>query len=249
MAMLPYLTQKTTETTLYNNTIHSQGMEPPTKSINSSLALQLILRNVESSLQQLRLLLHMARFQSRRHACARVTARVHDVFAIVVLGLVQQSLETRLRERPGTGIQGFLLAPDNRLGVGVHIQILLQLLPGEGVKLLYTSDCSSLEALLGTVLVQRSVDLTGTEDDAVDSFWIIDGVAVFWVGDDPLKLRVPSELLDGRARQRVSKKRFGEEENEGYRELVLAMQLTSLWKQLTFSKLSMHLSSQNVEQI
>jgi hypothetical protein len=67
-----------------------------------------------------------------------------------------------LRERPGTGIQGLLLAPDNRLGVGVHIQILLQLLPGEGVKLLYTSDCSSLEALLGTVLVQRSVDLTGT---------------------------------------------------------------------------------------
>lgn len=165
----------------------------------------------------------MARLQSGCYACTWVTASVHDVFAVVILGLVEQGLQARLRKRPGTGIKRLFLAPDDGLGVGVHIQVLLQLLPGEGVELLDTGDGSILNALVGAVLVQRSVDLAGTEHDAVDRFGVIDGVAVFWVGDDPLELRVSSKLLNGGTCQGVAEKRLGEEEDEGCMQLVTVM--------------------------
>ena len=165
----------------------------------------------------------MARLQSGSHACTWVTAGVHDVFAVVVLGLVEQGLQARLGERPSTGVKRLFLAPDDGLGVGVRIQVLLQLLPGEGVELLNTGDGSSLDAIVGPVLVQRSVDLTGTENDAVDGFGVVDGVAVFWVGDDPLELRVSSELLDGGTCQRVAEKGLREEDDEGCMQLVTVM--------------------------
>ena len=152
--------------------------------------------------------------QTGSHTSAWVTAGVHDVLAIMVLGLVQQSLQTRLSERPGTSIKGLLLAPNDGLGVGIHVQILLQLLPGEGVKLLDASDSGVLEAIVGTVLVQRGIDLTGTEDDAVDLLWIIDSVTVLWVRDNPLELGVSGELFYRRAGKRVTKKRLREEDNE-----------------------------------
>jgi hypothetical protein len=95
----------------------------------------------------------MAGLQSSCDTGTWVTARVHDVLAVMVLGLVQQGLKTRLGERPSTGIERLLLAPDDGLSVGVVIQILLQLLPREGVKLLYACDGSVFEALVGAVLV------------------------------------------------------------------------------------------------
>ena len=80
------------------------------------------------------------------------------------------------------------MAPDDGLGVGVHIQILLQLLPGERVKLLDTGDSGVLEAVVRTVLVQRGVNLAGTEDHTINLLWIIDSVAVLRVSDNPLEL-------------------------------------------------------------
>jgi hypothetical protein len=51
-----------------------------------------------------------------------------------------------------------------------------------------TGDGSVLEAVVGTVLMQRGVDLTGTEDDTIYVLWIIDGIAVLGVWDNPLEL-------------------------------------------------------------
>lgn len=62
---------------------------PPSLVLFPLLALQLILRNRESSLQQLRLLLGMAGLQSSGDTGAWVTASVHDVLAVMELGLVQ----------------------------------------------------------------------------------------------------------------------------------------------------------------
>jgi hypothetical protein len=48
--------------------------------------------------------------------------------------------------------------------------------------------------------VQSSVDLTGTKDDALNLLLGLDLVLAFSVGrvgDDPLEVRVASELLDG----------------------------------------------------
>jgi len=52
---------------------------------------------------------------------------------VVVFGVIEQSLDSRLGEAPCTGIERFLLAPDNSLGVWIHIEVLFQLLPWEGV--------------------------------------------------------------------------------------------------------------------
>lgn len=159
----------------------------------------------------------MAGLQSSSHTCARVTASIHDVFTVVVLCLVQKGLQAGLRERPGTGVKRLLLAPHDGLGVGVLVEVLLQLLPREGVELLNAGDGSILVALVGTVLVERGVDLAGTQDDAVDRLGVVDAVAVLWVGDDPLELRVSSELLNRGTGQRVAEKRLGEEQNESCR--------------------------------
>lgn len=169
-ATLPLIPPKPTEATLYNSTIHfsTNGTAHPYFCINSLLALQLILGNRKRSLQQLGLFLGMAGLQSSSYTGAWVTASIHDVLAVVELSLVQQGLQTRLRERPSSGVKGLFLTPDDGLGVRVHVQVLLQLLPWEGVELLNTGNGSALEALLGTVLVQSGVYLTGTEDDAVD---------------------------------------------------------------------------------
>lgn len=175
------------------------GATHPSFCITSLLALELILCNRESSLQQLRLLLGMAGLQSSSHTCAGVTTSIHDVLTVVVLGLVQKGLQAGLRERPGTGVKRLFLAPHDSLGVGVLVEVLLQLLPGEGVELLNTGDGSSFVALIGAVLVERGVNLAGTQDDAVDRLGVVDAVAVLWVGNYPLELRVSSELFNRRA--------------------------------------------------
>lgn len=80
--------------------------------------------------------------------------------------------------------------------------------------MLDASDSGVLEAIVGTVLVQRGIDLTGTEDDAIDLLWIIDSVTVLWIRDNPLELGVSGELFYRRAGKRVTKKRLREEDNE-----------------------------------
>jgi len=119
------------------------------------------------------------------------------------------------------------LTPDDGLGIGVCIEVLLQLLPWEGVQLLNTGDGSVLEAVVGTMLVKRCVDLTRAKDDAINVLGLLDCFAVFGVGDDPSELRVAGELFDRGSRNGVAKEGLGEEKNESYRKM-LVMRMFSL---------------------
>ena len=58
----------------------------------------------------------------------------------MVLGAIEQGLDSRLGETPCTGIERFFLTPNDSLGVGVSVEIFLQLLPRERVQLLDTGD-------------------------------------------------------------------------------------------------------------
>ena len=59
--------------------------------------------------------------------------------------------------------------------------------------------------MLGTAFVQSNVDLTRAEDYAVDLVVGKDGlVVVGGVGDDPLEVRLASEVFDRGTGERVS---------------------------------------------
>lgn len=138
------------------------------------------------------------------------------MLAVVVLCLVEQRLDTRLGVAPGTRVQRLLLGPDDRLGVGVQVEVLAQLFPGEGVELFDAGDGDVVDVVVGAVLVQGGVDLPRAEDDAVDLVVRLDGAGlVRRVGDNPLELRVAGEFFDAGARQRMAEERLGEEEDEG----------------------------------
>lgn len=92
------------------------------------------------------------------------------------------------------------MGPDDVLGVGVGVEVLLKLSPREGVELLNTSNGSVGNAILLAVLVKSSIDLTSTENDALDLLLrlnLVLALGVSRVGNDPLEVRVASELLDG----------------------------------------------------
>lgn len=188
------------------------------------LALELVLLDVEGILQQLLLLLGVNVLETRGDGGAGVAAGVHDVLAVVVLSVVQQSLETGLGEGPGTGVEGLLLSPDDRLRVGVLVEVLLEMLPGEGVKLLNAGDGNVVDLVLGTILVQGSPDLASAENDTINLIGRFDGArVVLGVGNDPLEASVLAcEFLNARTGQRVTKQRLGEEDDEGYSTLASA---------------------------
>ena len=184
---------------------------------NISLPLQLVLLDVKRHLQQVVLLLQMRPLQTRRHTRARIAPGVHDVLAVVEFGVVQQGLDPRLGEAPGTRVQRLLLRPHHRLGVAVHVQVLLELGPGKGIQLLDAGDGRVLELFWvgGAVLVQGCVDLAGAEDHALDLVGRADGaIVVGGVGDYPLEVRLPSEFIEVGAGKGVAEKRFAEEEDE-----------------------------------
>ena len=79
----------------------------------------------------------MRALQPRRNTGTRIPARIHYMFTIMVLRMIQQGLNPGLSETPRASVEGLFLAPDDGLGVGIGIQILLQLGPGEGVELFY----------------------------------------------------------------------------------------------------------------
>lgn len=150
------------------------------------------------------------------HRRAGVAAGVHDVLTVVVVSVVEQGLNARLSEAPGTSVERLLLSPDDGLGVGVLVKVLLELLPGEGVQLLNAGEGDVVDVVLGTVLVESSPDLTTAENDSVNLLTRLENASlVLRVGDDPLEASVlPSELLDVAAGQRVSQQRLGEEDDE-----------------------------------
>jgi hypothetical protein len=186
---------------------------PPAATTNL-LPLKLLLPNLKSHLEQLALLLKMACLKTRSHRSTGVTSSIHDVFPVMVLRDVKDRLDTRLREGPGTRIKRLLLAPHDSLSIRVAIEVLLNLLPREGVELLDTRDGGIGDALVEAVLVQRGVDLAGTEDHALDFLGRDGGAAVLGLGDDGAELGVADELVDGGAGERVAEEGLGEEDDE-----------------------------------
>lgn len=75
------------------------------------------------------------------------------MLVVVMLGLVQQGLNAGLCEAPRSRVQRLFLRPDNGLGVRVAVQVLFQLLPGEGVQLLDTRDGNVIQLFLSPILV------------------------------------------------------------------------------------------------
>lgn len=165
--------------------------------------------------QQIHFLFHMTRLQTSRHACTRVSSCIHNVFAVMVFGLVKQRLNPWLHKAPSACVQRLLLAPDDGFGVGVHVEILSELSPRERVQLLNASDGGILEVVnvARSVFVQSSVGLTGTENDSVNLLWWRYRVAMLRIRNDPLKVRVPCEVFDGRAGKWMAEKGFGEEQD------------------------------------
>lgn len=129
----------------------------------------------------------------------RVSASVENVLPVVVLGLVEQRLNAWLRETPGTCIKRLFLCPNDRLGIGVGVEVFLQLSPWEGVELLNAGNGSVGEVVGLAVLNQGSVDLTSAENDTLDFLLWLDlelGRLVCRVGNDPLEVGVTGEVLD-----------------------------------------------------
>jgi hypothetical protein len=138
------------------------------------------------------------------------------MFAVVVLGLVEQGLDTGLHEAPGTGVERLLLCPNDGLGVRVHVEVLLQLLPREGVQLLNASKGYVVDLVIGTVLVKSGPNLTGADNNTVNLLRSLDSASlVFRIGDDPLEASVlTAKVFNVGAGKRVTEKSLGEENYE-----------------------------------
>lgn len=171
----------------------------------------------ESILQEFLLLFQVNGLETSGHGGAGGTTSVQDVAAVVVLGGVQHGLDTGLDVRPGTGVERLLLTPDDVLGVGVAVQVLLQLVPREGVQLLDTSDGSVANAIGLTVLDEGGVDLARAHDHTLDLLGSLDGLGLVGrVRDDPLEVRVAGEGVQVRAGNGVTQERLGEEDDKGW---------------------------------
>jgi len=138
------------------------------------------------------------------------------MLAIMILRAVQEGLNAGLGVAPSASIKRLLLGPDDGLGVGIRIQVLAELLPREGMQLLDAGDGDVVEAVVGAVLDEGSIDLAGAEDQAVDLVVRLDGTRLVGrVGDDPAEGGLADELLDVRAGDRVAQEGLGEEEDQG----------------------------------
>jgi len=136
------------------------------------------------------------------------------VSSVVMLCLVEKSLNSWLSERPGASVERLFLGPDDCLRIWIAVKILLELLPWEWVQLLNTSNGGVLDVVVGAVLVEGSIDLSRAQDDTFDVFGFVDCVTVLNVLDNPLELRVTSEVLNGRTRKRMTKEGLGEEDDK-----------------------------------
>lgn len=180
------------------------------------LALELALGNRESHLDESLLLLEVRRLLASSDRSGRSTASVHDVLAVVVLGVVEKSLKTGLSVGPGASVEGLLLGPDNGLGVRVHVEVLAELLPREGVELLDTSEGDVVDLVVLAVLEESGIDLTSAENDTLNLLRGLDLTSlVSRVLKDPAEVSIVSELLDVGASDGVAEERLGEEDDEG----------------------------------
>ena len=184
------------------------------------LPLELVLFDGKGAVEEILLLLGVHLLEPRGDRRAGLAARVHDVLAVVVLGMVEQGLDARLNKAPCTCVEGLLLRPDNGLGVGVHVEVLAELVPRERVELLDAGegDVFGIGAEGLAVLVQGGPDLARAEDHALNLVRRRDGAGlVLRVRDDPLELRVFGKLANRRAGERMAQEGLGKEDNEGWR--------------------------------
>ncbi len=158
----------------------------------------------------------MCRLQSSSYTGAGVATGVHDVLAIMILCLIEQGLDSRLGERPCARIKRLFLAPNDCLGVRVHVKIFLQLLPWERVQLLNARDGGVGKFVVGPVLMQRSVYLAGTENNTVNLRRVSNGIAVLWVRNDPSEMSIARKFLNGGPTEWMSEKRLGEEDDQSW---------------------------------
>jgi len=180
------------------------------------LALELVLLDSESHLEEFLLLLGVDVLETSGDRGTGVSASVHDVLAGMVLSVVEQSLDTGLGEAPGTGVERLLLAPDDGLGVRVHVEVLLELLPREGVQLLNAGESDIVDVILRSVLFESGPHLTSAENNTLNLVRRLDNTSLMRrVGDNPLESGVlASESLDVTASKRVAEERLGEEDDE-----------------------------------
>lgn len=180
------------------------------------LPLELVLLNTESHLQQILLLRLVHVFQTSGDRGTGVATRIHDVFSVMVLSLVEKRLDTGLDKTPSTSVEGLFLCPHNGLGVRVHVEVFLELLPWEGVELLDACEGDVVNLVVGAVLVQGGPDLASAENDAVNLLGGLDGAGlVLGVGDDPLEAGIrASEVFNVRAGKGMTQQGLGEEDDE-----------------------------------
>lgn len=107
-----------------------------------------------------------------------------------MLRLPQNCLQPALHMLPGAAVPRLFLAPYDLLGIRVHIQVLLDLLPRKRVKLLDSRNSDISDIVLVAVFEQRSIYLARAHDDSSDAVRFIDSLSVFGVGNDVLKARV-----------------------------------------------------------
>lgn len=82
------------------------------------------------------------------------------------------------------------------------------------MQLLNTGDGSVADVVGLTVFRKSSIHLTRAENDTLNLLRLIDGSSVTRVGNDPLEVRVTSELIQRGTSDRVTEKRLGEEDHE-----------------------------------
>lgn len=154
------------------------------------LSLQLSLHNAKGIVQQVHLLFHVTGFKTRRYTRTWVSSGVHDMFSIMMFGFIEQCLDSWLREAPCSRIQWLFLTPDNRFGVRVAVEVLLQLRPWEWIQLFYPSDGSVLELVnvICPVFMQGNIDLARAKNDTIDFLWWGNRFTVLWIRDDPLEV-------------------------------------------------------------
>lgn len=64
------------------------------------LSFQFLLHNAERNVQQIHFFLHVAGLQASCHTGAGVSTCIHHMLAVMMLRLIQQSLDPWLREAP-----------------------------------------------------------------------------------------------------------------------------------------------------
>lgn len=135
---------------------------------------------------------------------------------VVVDSLVEKGLNAGLHVAPASGVERLLLTEDNVLGIGVAVEVLLQLLPGEGVHLFDTGDGGVPDTVGLTVLGEGSPNLTGAHNHALDFLRLINLFAMLVIGNNPAEMGIASELLDGGSAAWVAEKGFREENDQCY---------------------------------